>query len=173
MAKQQVRVTNSAPARGAYSQAICAGDFVCVTGTAPVNPETGTITATTVAGQTEQVIDNIEAALTAAAGGLGDVVKSTMHLLDTETLAEIDECMVPRPPNGRHECVHPRAAGPAVWTASDDSLVPGRPFPQRVFPDIDLRPEALYVDDGTVLRRRVAQRCWICAYTSSPRSWGG
>jgi len=97
MAKKQVRVMNSAPARGAYSQAICAGDFVYVTGTAPVNPETGTITTTTVAGQTEQVIDNIEAALTAAAGGLGDVVKSTMHLLDTETLAEIDECMVPTP----------------------------------------------------------------------------
>ena len=91
MAKQEIRSNNSAPPMGAYSQGIRAGDFVYITGTAPTNPETGTITATTVAGQTEQVIRNLEAVLAGAGASLADVVKSTVHLLDTATFAEFNE----------------------------------------------------------------------------------
>ena len=91
MPKQEIRSANSAHPMGAYSQGIRAGDFIYITGTAPVNPETGTITATTVAEQTEQVINNIESVLEAAGASLSDVVKSTVHLLDTATFAEYNE----------------------------------------------------------------------------------
>ncbi len=100
MAKQELRSASSAPPMGAYSQGIRAGDFVYITGTAPVNPETGTITATTVAEQTEQVIKNIASVLQAADAGLDHVVKSTVHLLDTATFAEFNavyERMFPAP----------------------------------------------------------------------------
>src|SRR5947209_1412815 len=100
MPKQEIRSEGSAPPMGAYSQGIRAGDFVYVTGTAPVNPETGKITATTVADQTEQVINNMAAVLEAAGASLADVVKCTVHLLDVATFAEFNgvyERMFPKP----------------------------------------------------------------------------
>lgn len=75
---------------GAYSQAIRAGDFIYVTGTTPIDPETGTISAHTVAGQTDQVLRNIDSVLRAGGARLEDVVKVTVHLQDPTTFAEFN-----------------------------------------------------------------------------------
>ena len=60
----QVINTNKAPgAVGPYSQAVKAGDFLFASGQIAINPEKGKIVASTVAGQAEQCMKNVEAIL--------------------------------------------------------------------------------------------------------------
>jgi len=73
--------TDQAPkALGPYSQAVAVGDFVFCSGQVGIDPAQGAITAADVAGQTHQVIRNLEAVLTAAGTTLSHVVKTTIYL---------------------------------------------------------------------------------------------
>lgn len=83
MAKYVIQSKRGAPPQGAYSQGWRAGDFVFVTGTGPVDPETATLVGDTIERQTEQTIDNLAAILDADGATLSDVVKVTVHLSDT------------------------------------------------------------------------------------------
>lgn len=83
MAKYVIQSKRGAPPQGAYSQGWRAGDFVFVTGTGPVNPDTGKLVGDTIEQQTEQTIDNVAAILEADGASLSDVVKVTVHLSDT------------------------------------------------------------------------------------------
>lgn len=75
--------TNKAPAAiGPYSQAIVAGDFLFASGQIPINPENGQIEARGIVEQTEQVMKNIGAILSAAGTEYGKVVKTTCFLDD-------------------------------------------------------------------------------------------
>jgi len=77
--------TESAPkARGPYSQAIRAGDFLFVSGQIPINPKTDKVDATTIEGQTEQVLANIAAILKAAGLTFQDVVRVEVFLKDIQ-----------------------------------------------------------------------------------------
>ena len=71
-----------APA-GPYSHVVRSGDTVWTAGFGPQDPATGQVPRS-IEEQTEQVIDNVEAALTAVGLGLGDVVKATVHLQHLE-----------------------------------------------------------------------------------------
>lgn len=76
-----VETTGSvAPAAGAYSPAIRAGDFVYVSGQVPKDPATGSMVSGGVGPQTKQVIANLRAALAAAGASLEDVVAITAYL---------------------------------------------------------------------------------------------
>lgn len=73
----------SAPsAIGPYSQAIDTGDFVFVSGQVPIDPKTGELVTGDIAVQTDRVLDNLGAVLEAAGCSFGDVVKTTIYLLD-------------------------------------------------------------------------------------------
>ncbi len=75
--------TDKAPAAiGPYSQATIVGNLVFTSGQIPVNPATGNIEATDIAGQTEQVCRNIAALLEAAGSGIEKVVKTVCFLAD-------------------------------------------------------------------------------------------
>ncbi|MCD8286225.1 MAG: Rid family detoxifying hydrolase [Clostridia bacterium] len=75
--------TDKAPAAiGPYSQATICGSLVFTSGQIPVNPATGKIEATDIAGQTEQVCKNIAALLEAAGTGMEKVVKTVCFLAD-------------------------------------------------------------------------------------------
>ena len=87
MAKYMIQSKRGAPPRGAYSQGWRAGDFLFVTGTGPIDPETGELVGDSIERQTEQTIDNILAILEAGGGSLRDVVKVTVHLSDTSLFA--------------------------------------------------------------------------------------
>jgi 2-iminobutanoate/2-iminopropanoate deaminase len=87
MAKYAIQSKRGAPPRGAYSQGWRAGDFVFVTGTGPIDPVTGNLVGDTIEQQTEQTIENISAILEADGASLGDVVKVTVHLSDTNLFA--------------------------------------------------------------------------------------
>jgi len=86
--------TNNAPAPvGPYNQAIAAsGQLVFVAGQIPLDPKTGEIVDThDVVQQTEQVMTNLEAILTAAGAKTEDVVKTTVFLADMNDFAAMNQ----------------------------------------------------------------------------------
>lgn len=87
MSKYMIQTKRGAPPAGAYSQGWRAGDFVFVTGTGPIDPETGKLVGDTIEQQTEQTISNISAILEADGVSLHDVVKVNVHLSDTGLFA--------------------------------------------------------------------------------------
>ena len=87
MSKYIIQTKRGAPPAGAYSQGWRAGDFVFVTGTGPIDPETGKLVGDTIEQQTEQTISNISAILDADGATLHDVVKVNVHLSDTALFA--------------------------------------------------------------------------------------
>lgn len=73
----------SAPtAIGPYSQAIDTGDFVFCSGQVPIDPKTGELVTGDITVQTDRVLDNLGAVLEAAGCSFGDVVKTTIYLVD-------------------------------------------------------------------------------------------
>jgi 2-iminobutanoate/2-iminopropanoate deaminase len=114
MPKRVLRTDATTPL-GAYSQGWIAGDLIFVTGCGPIGPD-GTLKGTTVAEQTDVTIDNLEAILRAGGASLADVVKSTVHLLDTSMFREYDEVYAKR-------FAEPRPARTTV--GSDLRQVPG------------------------------------------------
>ena len=80
--------TDKAPAAvGPYSQAILAGNTLYVSGQIPINPATGAIEATDIAGQAHQSLTNIKNILEEAGFSLNDVVKTTCLLADVNDFA--------------------------------------------------------------------------------------
>jgi 2-iminobutanoate/2-iminopropanoate deaminase len=78
---RQVIATNEAPkAIGPYSQAIKANGFVFVSGQIAFDPATQQIIEGDVAAQTERVLQNLTAILTAAGSSFAQVVKTTVFL---------------------------------------------------------------------------------------------
>lgn len=75
--------TEKAPqAIGPYSQAYVANGFIFTSGQIAIDPADGTIKATTIEEQTEQVCKNVEEILKAAGSGMENVVKTTCFLAD-------------------------------------------------------------------------------------------
>lgn len=83
--------TPHAPAAiGPYSQAIRTGNLVFVSGQLPINPKTGEMVERTIAAQTKQVLDNVEAILKEAGLTFNDVVKSEVFLKDMQNFKEMN-----------------------------------------------------------------------------------
>jgi 2-iminobutanoate/2-iminopropanoate deaminase len=92
MTRKVIR-TNNAPAPvGPYNQAIAAsGQMVFVAGQIPIDPSSGEIVGSSdVVKQTEQVMANIEAVLTAAGAKTQDIVKTTVFLADMNDFAAMN-----------------------------------------------------------------------------------
>ena len=84
--------TDKAPgAIGPYSQAIICGDMLFTSGQIPINPETGSIEATDITAQTEQVMKNLGAVLEAAGTNFENVVKTTCFLANISDFAAFNE----------------------------------------------------------------------------------
>ena len=83
--------TPAAPAAiGPYSQAICAGNTVYVSGQIPIDPATGAFAGDDIITQTRQSLTNLESILNAAGAGLRDVVKTTVYLAHMEDFAAMN-----------------------------------------------------------------------------------
>lgn len=76
---------------GPYSQAIVANGFIFASGQIPLSPETGAIVEEGIAGQTEQVMRNIGAVLSAAGSDFSQVVKTTCFLKSMDDFAAFNE----------------------------------------------------------------------------------
>jgi 2-iminobutanoate/2-iminopropanoate deaminase len=82
MPKRVIQAKGGAPPLGAYSHGWAAGGFIFVTGTGPIGPD-GKVKGDTIEEQTNVAIDNVEAVLRAEGASLSDVIKVTVHLIDT------------------------------------------------------------------------------------------
>lgn len=83
--------TNAAPAAvGPYSQAVRVGRMVYTAGQIGLDPATGRLVAGDVEAQTERVLQNLQAVLQAAGGGLEQVVKTTVFLRDMGQFAAMN-----------------------------------------------------------------------------------
>ena len=84
--------TDKAPAAiGPYSQAIIYGDVVFTSGQIPINPDTGNVDAVGITEQTEQVMKNLDAVLTAAGSSFENAIKTTCFLSDMADFAAFNE----------------------------------------------------------------------------------
>ena len=86
-----VHTANAPAAIGPYSQAVCAGGFVYVSGQIPLDPATGEFAGPDIRTQTRQSLKNIAAILAAAGSGMDMVVKTTVLLKDIGDFAAMNE----------------------------------------------------------------------------------
>jgi 2-iminobutanoate/2-iminopropanoate deaminase len=96
--------TDSAPAAlGPYSQAIIANGFVFCSGTAGIDPATGSV-AEGIEAQAEQALRNLDAILAAAGASLATLVKTTIFYQNVDDFAAINAVYaryMPEPPPAR------------------------------------------------------------------------
>ncbi|MDR2941245.1 MAG: RidA family protein [Treponema sp.] len=84
--------TNSAPAAiGPYSQAITVDGLLFASGQIPLSPETGAVVSGGIKEQTEQVMQNIKAVLTAGGSSFSQVIKTTCFLTSMDNFASFNE----------------------------------------------------------------------------------
>ena len=85
-------VTEAAPkAIGPYSQAVTTDGMVYTAGQVALDPRSGELVGQTAAEQTEQVLQNLAAVLTAAGSSLDNVVKTTVYLADMADFTAMNE----------------------------------------------------------------------------------
>lgn len=83
--------TDQAPnAIGPYSQAICAGPYIFISGQIAIDPASGKLTGETTEEQTKQVLKNIEAILAAKGLTLENVVKTEVFLKDLKDFSTMN-----------------------------------------------------------------------------------
>ena len=100
MADKEIIATDAAPAAiGPYSQAVRAGGFVFLSGQIPLDPATGEMVTGAIEGQTQQVMKNLEAVLTAAGTSFDKVVRATIYLTDLGDFAKVNAIYGERFPN--------------------------------------------------------------------------
>ncbi len=89
--RERVSTKNAPPAIGPYSQGIKANGMVFVSGQTATDPQTGQLIEGDVATQTDRVLKNIAAVLTAAGSSMDKVVKSTVFLKNMNDFTIMNE----------------------------------------------------------------------------------
>ena len=88
---KKIHTDNAPAAIGPYSQAIIHGDILFTSGQIPINPATGNIEAEGIVAQTEQVMQNLGAVLSAAGSSFENAIKTTCFLADMADFAAFNE----------------------------------------------------------------------------------
>ncbi len=93
MPNTAIATPNAPAAIGPYSQAIAvsAQRLLFCSGQIPLDPKTGALLDGDIAAQTERVLDNIAAVLSAGGMEFSDVVKTTIFLADLADFARVNE----------------------------------------------------------------------------------
>jgi 2-iminobutanoate/2-iminopropanoate deaminase len=79
---QEIHSDDAPQAIGPYSQGVKAGSFLFVSGQIPIDPKTGKMVGTDIGKQARQVLDNMEAVLTAGGTAMDHVVRVDIFLKD-------------------------------------------------------------------------------------------
>jgi len=89
---KEVIATDSGPKTiGPYSQAVRANGFVFVSGQIALDPSTQKLVSGEITVQTERVLENLKAILSAAGSSLEKVVRTTVFLVDMNEFAAMNE----------------------------------------------------------------------------------
>jgi 2-iminobutanoate/2-iminopropanoate deaminase len=91
MEKRIIQTKDAPEPIGPYSQAVQAGGLLFISGQVGINPKTGTVEATDVAGETHQVMHNLKAILAAAEIDFSRVLKTTIFLSDMSLFSAVNE----------------------------------------------------------------------------------
>jgi 2-iminobutanoate/2-iminopropanoate deaminase len=91
MGRDIIFTTKAAKPPPSYSQAVRAAGLIFLSGTAPNDPQTGTVVGATIQEQTRQCLKNIQAILEAAGSSLDKVVSVTVVLADEEDFPGMNE----------------------------------------------------------------------------------
>jgi 2-iminobutanoate/2-iminopropanoate deaminase len=91
MSKESVNCDKLPPAIGPYSHAVRSGNVLYVSGQIPLEPASGELVTGSVKDQTERVLANIGILLGSLGLTMGDVVKTTVFLVDMASFAEMNE----------------------------------------------------------------------------------
>jgi 2-iminobutanoate/2-iminopropanoate deaminase len=91
MTRTVILSTDAPKPVSAYSQAIQSGSLLFLAGQIPLDPATGKVVSGTIAEETERVIDNLRAVLSAAGASLESVVKTTVYLTNMADFAAFNE----------------------------------------------------------------------------------
>lgn len=90
--KLEIVTTEKAPAAiGPYSQAVKAGNLLFCSGQIPLDPATGEMSSGDIKDQAALVMQNIAAVLQECGLGYGDVVKTTIYLVDINDFSAVNE----------------------------------------------------------------------------------
>lgn len=90
MSRRAVSTTGAPAAIGPYSQGIIADGLFFTAGQAALDPATGTLVEGGIGPETERVMANLAAVLDAAGCSWGDVVKTTIFLVDMADFAAVN-----------------------------------------------------------------------------------
>lgn len=88
---QKIYTENAPKAIGPYSQAIEANGLIYLSGQIPIDPQSNSIKANDILGQTQQVIQNIREILKAAGSSISNVLKTTCYLKNMSDFAVFNE----------------------------------------------------------------------------------
>lgn len=88
--KEIISTENAPKAIGPYSQGVKAGGFLFLSGAIALDPATGEVVQGGIVAETEQVMKNIGALLSAAGLGFHDVVKTTIYLASMADFATVN-----------------------------------------------------------------------------------
>lgn len=91
MSKSIVYSENAPEPIGPYSQAIQAGNILFVSGQIAIQRSTGKIITTTIEEETNQVMENLGAVLTAAGMNFSNVVKTSIFLKDMNNFPLVND----------------------------------------------------------------------------------
>ncbi len=89
--KKIINTINAPAPIGPYSQAVLVDNTLYVSGQIAIHPESGQIIDETIEKETQQVMSNISAILTAAGMSFSNVVKSTIFLSEMDSFAKVNE----------------------------------------------------------------------------------
>lgn len=91
MPRRAITTERAPRAIGPYSQAVEHGSLVFLSGQIGLDPVTGALVAGGTAPETEQVLTNLQAVLTAAGLGFEHVVRTTIYLVDLADFTTVNE----------------------------------------------------------------------------------
>lgn len=88
--KKTISTPDAPAAVGPYSQGIAAGGFLFCAGQIPLDPATGELVTGDITAQATRVLENLGAVLRANGMGFGDVVKTTVFMVDLAEFAAMN-----------------------------------------------------------------------------------
>ena len=91
MPRTVIRTASAPAAPATYSQATKAAGLIFVSGTAPIDPATGTLAGPGIQEQTRQCLANIAAILASAGSSVDKIVSATVILAEEEDFAGLNE----------------------------------------------------------------------------------
>lgn len=91
MNKQIINTKNAPDPIGPYSQSVKAAGLLFISGQVALQPGTSNLIMSSIAEETEQVMNNLKAILTEAGLGFDQVIKTTIFLKDMSLFGVVNE----------------------------------------------------------------------------------